>query len=56
MIDSGRRFFPMKLVKNLLDTMSWNKMNILHLHASDLCRFAVESKIFPELTSNLTGL
>ena len=27
MIDSGRRFFPMDLVKNLMDTMAANKMN-----------------------------
>jgi hypothetical protein len=38
MIDSGRRFFPMPLVENLLDTMAALKMNVLHLHASDHCR------------------
>ena len=38
MIDSGRRFFPMPLVKNLLDTMASAKLNVLHLHASDMCR------------------
>merc|ERR1719361_931528 len=56
MIDTGRRFFPMPLVKNLLDTMSFNKMNVLHLHASDLCRFSVESKKYPNLTKSLTGI
>jgi N-acetyl-beta-hexosaminidase len=29
---------------------------VLHLHLSDFCRFAVESKVFPALTANLTGL
>ena len=48
MIDAGRRFFPMPLVRNLLDTMVGNKMNVLHLHASDMCRFGVESKAFPK--------
>jgi hexosaminidase len=38
MIDTGRRFFPMPLVQNLLDTMAAVKLNVLHLHASDLCR------------------
>eukprot|EP00730_Choanoeca_flexa_P016215 TRINITY_DN7621_c0_g1_i4.p1 TRINITY_DN7621_c0_g1~~TRINITY_DN7621_c0_g1_i4.p1 ORF type:complete len:662 (+),score=154.23 TRINITY_DN7621_c0_g1_i4:21-2006(+) len=56
MIDTGRRFFPMDLVKNLLDTMAAVKLNVLHLHASDLCRFSVESKRFPNLTAALTGL
>jgi N-acetyl-beta-hexosaminidase len=41
------RFFPMPLVKNLMDTMAANKLNVLHLHASDMCRFGVESKLFP---------
>ena len=31
------------------------KLNVLHLHASDHCRWAVESKLFPQLTANLTG-
>ena len=31
-------------------------MNVLHLHASDMCRFGVESKTFPELTAALTGI
>lgn len=55
MIDSGRRFFPMPLVKNLLDTMAAVKLNVLHLHAADFCRFAVESKTFPNLTASLQG-
>ncbi len=56
MIDSGRRFFPVPLVENLLDTMAATKLNILHLHASDMCRFGVESKKFPSLTKSLTGI
>merc|ERR1712137_259019 len=54
-IDAGRRFFPVPLVKNILDTMATVKMNVLHLHASDHCRFAVESKVVPNLTDALTG-
>lgn len=56
MIDSGRRFFPVPLVQNLLDTMVTNKLNVLHLHASDECRFGVESKLYPNLTDSLTGI
>lgn len=33
----------MSLVYNLLDAMSYLKMNVLHFHLSDYCRFAVES-------------
>ena len=36
----------------LLDS-GWVQMNVLHLHLSDYCRFAVESRVFPELTAGL---
>lgn len=39
MLDSGRRFFPVPLVENLLDTMVVLKLNVLHFHLSDFCRF-----------------
>lgn len=55
MLDGGRRFFPVPLVKNLLDTMAAVKLNVLHLHVSDMCRFGVESKLFPNLTAALVG-
>ena len=55
MLDTGRRFIPVPLVENMLDTMAAVKLNVLHLHASDFCRFAVESKVFPNLTAALTG-
>jgi hypothetical protein len=56
MIDSGRRFFPVPLVENLLDTMAAVKLNVLHLHAADMCRWGVESKTYPNLTASLTGI
>jgi len=56
MLDSGRRFFPMDVLKNLMDTMLTVKLNVLHLHASDECRFSVESKLYPNLTASLNGV
>lgn len=56
MIDSGRRFFPVPVVQNLLDTLQAAKLNVLHLHASDHCRFGVESLLYPNLTAALTGV
>ena len=56
MIDSGRRFVPVDTLKNIMDTASAVKMNVLHLHASDMCRFGVESKKYPNLTASLTGI
>ena len=34
MIDAGRRFFPVPLMKNIIDSMVAIKMNVVHLHAS----------------------
>ena len=32
------------------------KLNVLHFHLSDQCRFAVQSRLFPQLTAKLTGI
>jgi hexosaminidase len=56
MLDAGRRFFPMSSILNTLDVMLAAKLNVLHLHASDECRFGVESKLYPNLTNALTGV
>jgi hexosaminidase len=56
MLDTGRRFHPVALVKSMLDGMALVKLNILHFHLSDQCRFSIESKRYPALTANLTGL
>ena len=55
MADTGRRFWPRSTVEALLDAMAWNKLNILHLHLSDNCRFAIRLSKFPGLTDRLTG-
>ena len=56
MLDAGRRFIPVPTVENMIDTMAAVKLNVLHLHASDMCRWGVESKKYPQLTANLTGV
>ena len=48
---AGRRFVPMASLENVVDTMAAVKMNVMHLHASDFCRFSVESKLYPNLTA-----
>ena len=55
MIDSGRRFIPVAAVQMLIDGMEASKLNVLHLHASDNCRWSVESKLYPQLTATLTA-
>ncbi|MBK8945895.1 MAG: family 20 glycosylhydrolase [Ignavibacteriae bacterium] len=50
LIDVGRHFIPIEVVKRNLDGMAAVKLNVLHLHLSDDQGFRVESKTFPKLT------
>jgi hypothetical protein len=47
LIDTGRRFFPKALLEQILDAMSYSKMNVLHLHFAEEGGFRVESKVHP---------
>ncbi len=47
--DSGRRFWPLSLLKQTIDGLSAFKMNVLHYHFTDNCRFAIQSDSHPEL-------
>lgn len=50
MIDSGRHFIPLDVIKRNLDAMEAVKLNIFHWHLSDDQGFRAESKRFPKLT------
>ncbi|KAL9959394.1 hypothetical protein ACROYT_G032716 [Oculina patagonica] len=52
MLDAGRRYFPLELLYNILNGMSSVKLNVLHFHFVDFCRFSVESKLYPDLRNN----
>ncbi|HZR56133.1 MAG TPA: family 20 glycosylhydrolase [Terriglobales bacterium] len=49
MIDVGRHFIPMNILKRNLDGMAAVKLNVFHWHLSDNQGFRVESKKFPKL-------
>jgi hexosaminidase len=49
LIDVGRHFIPLDVLKHNLDGMAAVKMNVLHLHLSDYQGFRLESKKFPKL-------
>jgi hexosaminidase len=49
LIDVGRHFIPLSVLKRNLDGMAAVKMDVLHLHLSDDQGFRVESKTFPKL-------
>ncbi|GAC1433420.1 MAG: hypothetical protein NVS1B11_15850 [Terriglobales bacterium] len=49
LIDTGRHFIPLDVLKRNLDGMAAVKMNVFHWHISDNQGFRVESKKFPKL-------
>ena len=53
MVDTARRFLPIPLLENLIDGLSYSKMNVLHLHLTDEPAVRFESKVYPELTAGL---
>jgi N-acetyl-beta-hexosaminidase len=49
MIDAGRHFQPVEVIKRNLDGMAAVKLNVLHWHLSEDQGFRVESKRYPRL-------
>ena len=49
MIDSGRHFIPVEVIKRNLDGMAAVKLNVFHWHLSENQGFRVESHRFPKL-------
>jgi hexosaminidase len=49
MIDSGRHFMPLDVIRRNLDGMEAVKLNVLHWHLSENQGFRVESKKYPLL-------
>jgi hexosaminidase len=49
LIDSGRHFMPVDVIKRNLDGMAMVKMNVLHWHLTEDQGFRVECKTFPKL-------
>jgi hexosaminidase len=49
MIDTGRHFIPLSVMRQNLDAMEAVKLNVLHWHLSEDQGFRVESKLFPKL-------
>ena len=54
-VSSTARLYPLPFVRSIIDAMSYAKLNVLHLHLSDMGRFAWESKVYPELNVGYLG-
>lgn len=53
LLDVGRRFFPVALVRAVLDGMALSKLNVLHFHLSDFGGYKLASAAYPALTAHL---
>jgi len=49
MVDTSRQFLPMKVLKETIRAMSYNKMNSLHMHLTDTSSFPIEMPSQPEM-------
>ncbi len=49
MIDSGRHFMPLDVIRQSLDGMEVVKLNVFHWHLSENQGFRIESKLYPLL-------
>ncbi|WP_207917087.1 family 20 glycosylhydrolase [Flavobacterium hiemivividum] len=51
MVDVGRNYQSMKLLKEQIDVMAAYKMNIFHFHPTEDIAWRLQSKLYPELTN-----
>ncbi|CAM0141410.1 Glucosamine-6-phosphate isomerase (Glucosamine-6-phosphate deaminase) (GNPDA) (GlcN6P deaminase) [Umbelopsis sp. WA50703] len=49
LFDTARHYYTPKDIYKVIDTMSWNKMNVLHWHFIDSTSFPYVSKAYPQL-------
>ncbi|XP_044259005.1 probable beta-hexosaminidase fdl [Tribolium madens] len=49
MIDTARNFFPINLIKKIVDGMAMTKLNVLHLHLTDAVSFPIVLPRAPQL-------
>ena len=52
MLDTARRFYPVSVIKNFIDTLSASGGTFLHLHFSDNENFALESNLLNQRAEN----
>ncbi|TVY28963.1 Beta-hexosaminidase, partial [Lachnellula hyalina] len=50
-MDVSRNWYEVKDIKRTIDTISWNKFNILHLHMTDAQSWPIEIPSIPELAA-----
>ena len=55
LIDTSRNYFSVAILKDIVDAMSYNKLNVFHWHITDTHSFPLHLKSVPELASVLNS-
>jgi hypothetical protein len=56
MLDTGRNFMELSLLKHYLDILSLYKINVFHWHLTDHPGWRIECKSYPQLNDPKTGI
>lgn len=51
MLDVSRNFFDVPTLKRVMDSLAMHKLNVFHLHLTDIQAWRLEIEAYPELTS-----
>ncbi|OAQ26076.1 glycoside hydrolase family 20 protein [Linnemannia elongata AG-77] len=52
LLDTSRHYYTVQEIEKLIDTLSWNKLNVFHWHMLDSTSFPYVSKKYPELAAH----
>ncbi|KAF9097778.1 hypothetical protein BGX29_007933 [Mortierella sp. GBA35] len=51
LLDTSRHYYTVQEIEKIIDTLSWNKLNVFHWHMLDSTSFPYVSKAYPELAA-----
>lgn len=51
LLDTARNFYPVKTIKQVLDAMSWSRMNVFYWHITDSQSWPLQIDRYPELSA-----
>ena len=50
MVNPAKTFMPLAFLKRVVDGLVLSKLNVLHVHWTDVSSFPIESLLFPQLS------
>merc|ERR1712137_1142559 len=50
LVDTARHYLPTSVLKAVITSLSWNKMNVLHWHIVDQQSFSFQSEALPSFS------